>query len=370
MTADGRLVAAVRARDVDGVWEALAAGADPSACDADGLPLLWVAVNGLDHEVAGVLVDHGADPDRPLPDGTTPLLRAVDLGSSALVGAVLGKDPALRMPADAREHLLALARAWHETGTEEELRRRTGAVGPAERVWATEQYADVEQVSLGGLTVRAGHGAVLTGLEWRFRVLTPVDELVARAVRHREPGHVGQQAVRFVLGERRSRETWSALTAHHRHPDPAHRRFVAAFLCDTPLLRMGHAVEYEAEETELLVAWASAEPDGGVLAEVLRALGGRECPEEEAVGLRHAAASVLAPSADRTPEVADALAALLDVDDRPVRLEAACGLALRDDPRTAEAVDRLGPLTGPEYECDDRAGAIRAGEARNPPEGT
>ncbi|MGW2866993.1 ankyrin repeat domain-containing protein [Kitasatospora sp. NPDC001225] len=340
MTADGRLVAAVRARDVDAVWEVLAAGADPNACDADGPPLLWVAVNGFDHEVAGVLVDHGADPDRPLPDGTTPLLRAVDLGSSALVGAVLGKDPALRLPADAREHLLALARAWYETGTEEELRRRTGAVGPAERVWVTEQYADVEQVSLGGLTVRAGHGAVLTGLEWRFRVLTPVDELVARAVRHREPGHVGQQAVRFVLGERRSRETWSALTAHHRHPDPAHRRFLAAFLCDTPLLGMGHAVEYEAEETELLVAWASAEPDGGVLAEVLRALGGRECPEEEAVGVRRAAASVLAPSADRTPEVADALAALLDVDDRPVRLEAAYGLALR------------------------------AWEARNPPEGT
>ncbi|WUH92502.1 hypothetical protein OG900_21945 [Streptomyces sp. NBC_00433] len=31
------------------------------------------------------ITDGGADPDRELPDGTTPLLRAVDLGSDAMV---------------------------------------------------------------------------------------------------------------------------------------------------------------------------------------------------------------------------------------------------------------------------------------------
>ncbi|MFE4520022.1 hypothetical protein ACFRMQ_38355 [Kitasatospora sp. NPDC056783] len=67
--ADGRLVAAVRARDAAAVGAALGAGADPSAVDTGGLPLLWTAVAGFDHEVAGLLVRQGADPDRPLPDG-------------------------------------------------------------------------------------------------------------------------------------------------------------------------------------------------------------------------------------------------------------------------------------------------------------
>ncbi|MFE4972411.1 hypothetical protein ACFRAR_09845 [Kitasatospora sp. NPDC056651] len=76
MRADERLVAAVRARDADEVWAALGAGADPDAVGPEGLPLLWTAVAGFDHEVAGILVRWGADPDRPRPDGTTPLLRA------------------------------------------------------------------------------------------------------------------------------------------------------------------------------------------------------------------------------------------------------------------------------------------------------
>ncbi|MFE0380412.1 HEAT repeat domain-containing protein [Streptomyces inhibens] len=79
--------------------------------------------------------------------------------------------------------------------------------------------------------------------------------------------------------------------------------------------------------------------------------------DPDAAGVRGAAAAALAGSRDRTPAVADALAALLDDDDQLVRLEAAYGLARRDDPRTDEAIERVGPL-GAAFEHDHRAGAL------------
>ncbi|MEV6056117.1 hypothetical protein [Streptomyces sp. NPDC052107] len=54
----------------------------------------------------------GADPDLVLPDGTTPLWRAVDGGSPAVFSAVLAKEPRPRLPQEARERLLGLARHW------------------------------------------------------------------------------------------------------------------------------------------------------------------------------------------------------------------------------------------------------------------
>ncbi|MER5745419.1 HEAT repeat domain-containing protein [Streptomyces sp. NPDC002225] len=72
--------------------------------------------------------------------------------------------------------------------------------------------------------------------------------------------------------------------------------------------------------------------------------------------LRGTAATGLAASPDRSPAVADALWTLLDEDDPITRLEAAYGLALRDDPRTADAIDRLGPLN--RFDPDHRANAL------------
>ncbi|MFG2989109.1 hypothetical protein ACGFZK_07380 [Streptomyces sp. NPDC048257] len=127
---------------------------------------------GFDHETAEALTGGGADPDRELPDGTTPLVWAVGLGSDALVDAVLDNGPQLRLTEGARKPLLDLARYWFEAGEEEELRRRTGAVGPPiHRLVNDDRYTAVEEVSLGGLTVRAGHAAMLTSLEERFGIL-------------------------------------------------------------------------------------------------------------------------------------------------------------------------------------------------------
>ncbi|MDV9173131.1 HEAT repeat domain-containing protein [Streptomyces sp. W16] len=430
---DSRLRSAVRAGDAQAVRDLVDKGADPDAVDADGLPVLCGAVAVYDAPVAEALVEGGADPDRVLPDGTTPLWRAVDGGSPAVFSAVLGKEPRLRLSEAAREGLLALARDWYETGAVEELRRRTGASGPAATVRVQDgEYEWVDQVTLGGLVVRAGHGAVLTALEWAFRVLTPVDELIARAMRQPDEEHVDWSTVCWILSQRRSFETWSAVVAQRHDPDRAHRRFVVDYLWTRGLLDT--SPYYEKKEGELLAAWAAEETDGEMLAKVLDAFTNRDHPGQEAIGLRHAdhpdprvrrevpyalcteylprtpaaraalrtllrdpdagvrlkaceasmrdgdllpeitrallslaespdadvrgeAAVALAGSPDRTPAVADALAVLLGEDNHLVRLEAAYGLAVRDDPRTAEAIERVGPL-GDGFVDDHRADAL------------
>lgn len=118
-----------------------------------------------------------------------PLLRAVDTGSPMLVNVVIGDAPRLRVPDAFRRQLLDLARQWYEGGVLEELRRRTGAAGPAVKHRIDDAYGDtVDEVSLGGLTVRDGHGAILTYLEWQFGVLPPLDEVMARALPRTEGG--------------------------------------------------------------------------------------------------------------------------------------------------------------------------------------
>ncbi|NUK56180.1 HEAT repeat domain-containing protein [Streptomyces lunaelactis] len=442
---DTRLVSAVRARNADMVRALLEEGADPDAAGEDGLPVLCAAVTAYDEVVAEVLVEGGADQDQLLPDGMTPLLRAVDLGSPAMVTAVLGIEPQLRLPQAARERLLALARKWYEMGATEELRRRTGASGPAETFLVQDdEYNHVDQVSLGGLTVRAGHGAILTLLEWAFRILAPVDELMARAVRYPDEDHVDWSASCFVLSQRRSKETWSAVVAFRHHPAPAHRRFVTCFLRTRAISESAGLHSYTNEESQLLAAWAVQETDSEVLAKVLDVYNGDEHPGQEAVGLRHAehpdprvrrevpycfhtygtsptpaataslltlardpdsavrsavctvlgtardlspeitqallvlirdldtavrasAAAALSAPRDRTPAVTDAFAALLDEDDQQLRLEGAYGLARRDDPRTEEAYERVGPL-GPGFEHDHRPGGLWHWRRRNRPD--
>jgi hypothetical protein len=430
---DGRLRAAVRAGDTGAVRALLEAGADPDALDAYGLPLLCVAVAAYDGPVADALVEGGADPDRVLPDGSTPLTRAIDGGSPAVFSAVLGNEPRLRLTETAREQLLAPARGWYETGVAEELRRRTGSSGPATTVRVQDdEYTWVDQVSLGGLVVRAGHGSILTSLEWAFRILTPVDELIARAVEQPDEDHVNWSTVCWILCQRRSYETWSAVVAHYRDPVSAHRRFVIDFLWKRSIMYIGD--HYQKKASELLATWAVEETDGAILARVLDTYTGYEHPGQEAIGLRHAdhpdphvrrevphalsedricrspaaraamltltrdpdssvrlsacmagtrddglrpdvtrallllaedpdadtrgsAVSTLAEFRDLAPAVVDALARLLDDDCLLVRLAATYGLARCDDPRTAEAIERLGPLP-PGYEHDHRVSAL------------
>ncbi|WP_306333172.1 ankyrin repeat domain-containing protein [Streptomyces sp. KL118A] len=374
-----RLIAAVRAGDVEAVRALLGDGADPDTVDGSGLPALCVAVAAYDAPVAEALVEGGADPDRALPDGTTPLWRAVDGGSHAVFAAVLGSEPRLRLPEPDRARLIALAADWYGAGAVEGLRRRTGAAGPATtfRV-ADDTYDWVDQVSLGGLVVRAGHGGVLSTLEWAFRILTPVDELVARAVRQPDEEHADWSAVCWVLVSRRSDETWSAVVAHRHHPDPAHRRFVADYLRSRSFVDWDRPY-YGKKEAELLVGWSAEEPDSAVLAKVLGALTEYEHPDLEAAGLRHADHSdprvrrevpdafLTNDGGRRSPAAREALLALTRDPDVEVRLRA-CSVGADDEVLRSEVTRALLLMVeGPDAAVRRRAaGTLAASADRSP----
>ncbi|MGW6689627.1 HEAT repeat domain-containing protein [Streptomyces sp. NPDC054961] len=286
MTALGE---AVRAGDTEAVRALLRERADPDAPDADGLPPLCAAVAAYAYGAAAALVEAGADPDRVLPDGTTPLLRAVEGGSPAVVGALLWSrdlpDPGQRLPEAERARLLDAARRWYAAGAEAELRRRTGALEPAETSGVEEEWCQVEQIVLGGRTVRGGHGAVLTRLERVFGVEVPPEELIARAVRHPDVFHVDWTESRAQLDGARE-----AVTALRDHPSSRHRLFAADWLFGRQSFLTDDGYPHHEEDRELLAAWADRETDPVVLAAVLNALDEHEVehPRLEALSLRYA----------------------------------------------------------------------------------
>ncbi|MCX4804909.1 ankyrin repeat domain-containing protein [Streptomyces sp. NBC_01214] len=444
------LCAAVAAGNPEVVHALLRAGAAPDPADGSGLPVLCAAVAAFEHRIVEALVEAGADPDRVLPDGTTPLLRAVEGGSPATVSALLYardlQEPEVRLTEPVRERLLAAARHWYATGPEAELRRRTGATGPAKTSTVDEQWCEVEQITLGGRTVRAGHGAVLSTLESVFGVPAPLTELVARAVRHPDPRHPDWAESRFQLGKRLDEGARELVTALRNHPSADHRRFAADWLGTCQFYPEAATYQHHDDDRDLLASWAETETDAVVLAEVLWALTEHEVehPRLEAIGLRHAdhpdprvrrrvpeclawyespltvraaaalraltqdpddevrfaaarallaeghedrhgpravirdlvrdphsparggAAEALADSDDRTADATELLQALLDADDRILRLVGAYGLALRDHPRTPEAYARVQEL-GPIYLPDHRANALTDWRLRNEP---
>ncbi|EFL32716.1 predicted protein [Streptomyces viridochromogenes DSM 40736] len=387
-----RLVAAVRDGDADEVRASLEAGADPDTVDGtDGLPVLCRAVAAYDEPVVEALLEAGADPLRPLPDGTTPLLRAVDGGSHHMVDALATHRAPL--PAPVRQELLARARHWAETDVEAELRRVTGLTGPVERVRVEDDEVGwwCEQVTLGGVTVRDEHRAVLTSMEARYGIRTHFDDLAARALAHPDRGHVVWSEVVFTLGRRVDEETWQWSRDLLNHPDRSHRLLGADLLLS---LIFGDIVTGRQpfwNRGRELVPWAEEEQDPEVLAVVLHAMTHDNAPEIEAVGLSHlthpdpavralipetleqsedgrplvrpeslTAVLTLARDPDPfvreavchwlahhragEPEVGDALAALTHDELQSIRIGAVSGLAWRDDPRCVEAEHRIGPL--------------------------
>jgi hypothetical protein len=385
------LVAAVRRGDVDEVTALLESGADPDTPEGtDGLPVLCMAVAAYDLPVAAALLQAGADPLRPLPDGSTPLMRAVDGGSHLLIHALAtGRIP---LPAPARAELLARARRWAEAGAEAELRRVTGHTGPVERVRVEDDEIGwwSEQLTLGGKTVRDEHRAVLTSTEARYGIRTPFGELVARALAHPDRGHVVWCDVVSTLGRRADEETWQGSRDLLNHPDRLHRLLAADLLLS---LILGDATGDAPfwERGRELVPWAEQEQDPEVLAVLLHAMTHDSAPEIEAVGLSHlthpdprvralvpetvhrpeslttvltlahdedpgvrgAVCHWLAHHRGPEPEVGDALVALTHDERQSIRLCAVSGLAVRDDPRCVEAEHRIGPVAG-ELRGDER----------------
>ncbi|SHI19918.1 HEAT repeat domain-containing protein [Streptomyces sp. 3214.6] len=385
--------------------------ADPTDADpTDGVPPLCLAVAAYDEPLAEELLNAGADPLRPLdgvpggdpvlPGGDTPLTRAVDSGCSWMTTRLLPEP--VRLDADARAALLARARHWADADLEAELRRRTGAAGPVERrtVRVDGWSCHHERYTLAGQTVWDGHLGVLTALEERFRIRTPFDELLARALTRPDRDHAVWTDVVVHLATRQDDETWTAAEALRDHPDRLRRLFAADVLRCLVIgfgglfARPGAVVDKPA--TEVFLPWAVQERDPEVLAVVLSGLSeadgdgvdGTRADEIDAVGLsyvghldprvrlevpetlrraaervpaekldalytltrdpdagvRERAAYWLASCRAQAPGITDVLAALLDDELRETRVHAAYGLAKRGDPRCVEAGRRLLPL--------------------------
>ncbi|MFD5339353.1 hypothetical protein [Streptomyces hawaiiensis] len=393
------LVAAVQRADVDEVTALLESGADPDTLQ-DGLPVLCLAVAAYDRPVAEALLQAGADPLRRLPDGSTPLTRAVDGGSHLLTYALATSR--IPLPAPVRAEVLARARRWAEAGAEAELRRLTGLTGPVRRIRVEDDEIGwwCEQLTLGGMTVRDEHRAVLTSMEERYGTRTPFDELVARALAHPDRDHVVWSDVVFTLGRRLDEETWQWARDLLDHPGRLHRLLAAEILL---LLILGDLVKQGdpfRDRGRELVPWAEQEEDPEVLAALLNAMTHDSAPEIEAVGLsylthpdprvrslvpgavhqhddgrprirpesltavltlahdedpgvREAVCHWLAHQRGREPEVGDALVTLTHDERQVIRVCAVSGLAYRDDPRCVEAEHRIGPLD-PEQPFDER----------------
>ncbi|WP_329116591.1 ankyrin repeat domain-containing protein [Streptomyces sp. NBC_01465] len=376
------LVAAVRSGDAEAVGALLEGGADPDTVDEQGVPVLCLAVAAYDSPVTDALMNGGADANRPLPNGETPLLQAIDGGSNSLASRLLG-DPA-RLSEATRTQLLDRARHWHEAGVINELRRRTGISGPPGRIRVSDRYwyTDHDELTLGGLTVRDGHAAILTDFEAGFGIRTPFGELLARALAHPDPEHADWSSVRSVLGRRQDEETWAAAAELRHHPDPTHRLFAADvlwYINFVDLNPLSHSLEpkpYEQRGLEVFLPWAVEETDRTVLLAVLHGLNDFDDPRAEAVGLtylthpdpelrimvpatsdtmtvlardadpgiRRSACYWLAEHGDHSIEVVDVLAELLHEGDQLTRIWAVYGLADRDDPRCVEGQRRVGPV--------------------------
>ncbi|RPE43258.1 HEAT repeat protein [Streptomyces sp. Ag109_O5-1] len=386
------LVVAVRNGDADGVRRLLDDDVDADMLDPDaGVPLLCVAVAAYDEDVVDALIDAGADSLAVLPDGSTPVRRAVDGGSIEMVSA-LTRDP-VRFPEGVRHELLELARRWAGAGVAAELRRRSGDRGPVARVVVGDRDGDevYEQFSVGGLTARDGHDGILTALEASFGVRAPFEEVLTRALVRRNRDHAVWFQAAHTLSRRLDEETWAAAVALGRSEDRLRRLFAAELLL---FLGLGSCISsyapFEERGTEVLLPWAREERDPEVLRAVLNALTENWSPEIEELGrsylthpdagvrcmlphtlelgesrlvvrpeslktvfalardpeprVRSAACTWLAEYPGHDPGIADALARLVHEEDQVTRIYAVFGLAHQDDPRCVDAERHIGPV--------------------------
>ncbi|MCX5008979.1 HEAT repeat domain-containing protein [Streptomyces sp. NBC_00638] len=383
---DSSLIRAVRAADTDLVKKLLLLDSDPGLLNA----AFCLAVRTYSGGIAQLLLDHGADPGSCLPDELMPLREAVESGSPALVDVLLHHSIRERYPRSELSRMRDLARHWHDTGVETELRRRTGSRGAVGRTRVEDdEFYSVDELTLGEVTVRDGHAAILTRLEELLGIRSSFEELRDRALAHCDQDHAVWGAATIQLSSRCDQQTWTAAAALRAHPDPAHRLFGAEVLRLTHLFDGSDEDAFAGPALSVFTEWATEEADLAVLTEVLVALGEHADARADAAlmlyaghpdprvrgavarglgtwselpafsddvreallvlmadrdtAVRRDACLTVGQAKDRDPVLAEGMAALLDDAERSVQVAAVHGLALHDDERCVEASRRLGP---------------------------
>lgn len=379
------LIAAVRSGDARAVYALLEAGADPETADEFGTSALCLAVDAFDLRIVEALVAWSRL-DRAAADGRTPLLRAIDRGAFDITDALILHGAALWATDGERLDALALARHWHETDATAELRRRSGQLGPVEcGTVRSGSGTTCEELSLGGLTVRTGHTAILTALEPRYGITPSFDELLSRALAEPDVDHEVWWATTSALQQRHDPAVWDAAAALRDRADPLLRYFGAEVLRVINLFDESDELRFDAPLVGMFLPWVAEEPDPRVtrvltagladaqdlraeapLPALTRHVDGKvrqwavsglrraaqaerpgalaalvERTEDEEAAVRQAACTALASAPSHAEGASEALAACLTDADQGVRVEAAARLALRGDPRGDEVLRGL-----------------------------
>ncbi|WP_236245346.1 ankyrin repeat domain-containing protein [Streptomyces sp. CC210A] len=370
----------------------LAAGAWPDQREEFGYTALAWAVRQGHSGAVEALLEYGADPARPGPDGRVPLVAAARRGSLPIVRALLERG------APGREEALAEARAWRGRDVAAVLREGLveayGHGGTADvvvrRLPEDEGVTVVVEVLVDGAPAagneqQTGHAAIVTLLEEALGVRAPAEELAGRALGCADPGLGDWTEAVGALGRRGDEETCAAAVGWCGAPDPLRRTLGADVLARLtahggtgaavvraralPVLR---ELGREAREAELALAVVRAlgvQGDAAVLPDVLRHAvhpdarvrrgvavavtglvphGHREAVaaltalvRDGDAGVRAAAAHALAVAAEDSPGVREALVEASADPDPVVAAEAARGLAIRQDPRAVDVLDRI-----------------------------
>lgn len=230
---ESALISAVQAGDTDLVRILLHEHSDFDYLDA----AFCLAVRMHAGHIAQLLLQYGADSGQSGPEDLIPLSEAVDSGSPALFQALLDHEIRGRYPESELLEARDLARRWHETGVEAELRSRTGSRDAVVRTQVQDdEYNSVDECTLGDMTVRDGHGAILTYVEELLGVRTSFEDLMDRALTIADQNHPTWGGVALLLAGRRDQATWTAAATLRTHPDPSRRLFGAEVLRVTHLL--------------------------------------------------------------------------------------------------------------------------------------
>jgi len=394
---DGGLpLCAAAATDRTGIAQTLlAAGAEVDGRESGGwTALLWAASNGH-ADTARVLIEAGADVNAANDDGDTPLTLAARRGALGVVRELLaaGADPAT-YDGDG-DTPLDIAVDWVGVHLESALLDQI-AQDDWEYVVARQFATDgTELVTVAGrspdgseteqVQAQRGHAAIATLLEDATDTFTPVEQLVGRALAHRDVDEDAETwwVVADSLARRGDEETYEALTRLCLSEDAREREFgvdaIAQFgvteddkpyLDRTlPLLRKMTTTEGNPHVLRSVLAALGHQGDPRALPHVLDIIGrpGHQrtmtdaialadvLPPEHAEGLallidmtrdperdvRDWATSGLAGLDADTPEIREALAARLDDTDLRTVAEATRGLARRGDARAEQGAKRV-----------------------------
>ncbi|WP_226899922.1 ankyrin repeat domain-containing protein [Nonomuraea phyllanthi] len=401
---EGLPLCAAAAWDRVEVAEALlAAGADVNGREDGGwTALLWAAANG-NAATARVLIEVGAEVDTANDDGDTPLTLAARRGALGVVQALLDAGADAQKYDGDGDTPLDIATAWvgvhlesalldqiEQEGWEYVVTRQYAKDG-TELVTVTGRSADESETEQ--VQAQRGHAAVATLLEDATDTYTPVEQLVARALAHRDTDEDAETwwIVADSLGKRADEETYELLSRLCASEDAREREFGV-----DAIAQFGFADDekpYLDRTLPLLQKMVTTEGNPQVLRSVLAALGHQGDPralpyvldvirrpghkrtmtdaialadvlppgDEEGLGLliemtesedtevRDWATAGLAGLAADTPRVREALAARLADPDLRTVAEATRGLLSRGDERGARGAERVLAESDDEY---------------------